>query len=126
MYRTTLQLEQNSNSSFRRSKRGARSSLVYKDLDRMLKLGNLETRRVFGDGNCGYYAYVTLHPVQLLRCLIACWSISHATCDDADSWANDRAGTLEFLRRLAMRALINPEWVRNLCLKHSPASGEAT
>eukprot|EP00965_Chrysotila_dentata_P090776 2995941-Pleurochrysis_carterae.AAC.1 len=45
MYRTALQLEQNYYSPFRRSKRGARSFLVYKDLDRMLELGNLETRR---------------------------------------------------------------------------------
>eukprot|EP00965_Chrysotila_dentata_P094429 3121781-Pleurochrysis_carterae.AAC.1 len=58
MYRSALQLEQNYDSSFRRSKRGARSSLVCKDLDRMLELGNLETRRFIGDGNCGYYAYL--------------------------------------------------------------------
>eukprot|EP00965_Chrysotila_dentata_P019339 643477-Pleurochrysis_carterae.AAC.1 len=45
MHRTALQLEQNYDSLFRRSKRGARSFLVYKDLDRMLELGNLETRR---------------------------------------------------------------------------------
>eukprot|EP00965_Chrysotila_dentata_P076910 2539110-Pleurochrysis_carterae.AAC.1 len=58
MYRTALQLEQSYNSPFRRSKRGARSSLVYNDLDRMLELSNLETRRVIGYGNCGYYAYL--------------------------------------------------------------------
>eukprot|EP00965_Chrysotila_dentata_P130615 4318305-Pleurochrysis_carterae.AAC.1 len=57
MYCTPLQLEQNYDSPFRRSKRSARSSLLYKDLDRMLELGNLETRREIGDGNCGYYAY---------------------------------------------------------------------
>eukprot|EP00965_Chrysotila_dentata_P039368 1308589-Pleurochrysis_carterae.AAC.1 len=46
MHRTAaLQLEHNYGSPFRRSKRGARSSLVYNDLDRMLELGNLETRR---------------------------------------------------------------------------------
>eukprot|EP00965_Chrysotila_dentata_P173773 5736737-Pleurochrysis_carterae.AAC.1 len=45
MHRTALQLEQNHDSPLRRSKPGARFSLVYKDLDRMLELGNLETRR---------------------------------------------------------------------------------
>eukprot|EP00965_Chrysotila_dentata_P157155 5192034-Pleurochrysis_carterae.AAC.1 len=56
MCRTALHLDYDS--PFRRSKRGARSALVYKDLDRMLELGNLKTRRVIGDGNCGYYAYL--------------------------------------------------------------------
>eukprot|EP00965_Chrysotila_dentata_P076524 2526823-Pleurochrysis_carterae.AAC.1 len=37
----------------------------------------------------------------------------------------DRA-RMKFLRRLAVRALINRECGRKFCLKHSPASGEAT
>eukprot|EP00965_Chrysotila_dentata_P015192 502721-Pleurochrysis_carterae.AAC.1 len=51
----------------------------------MLEVGNLETRRVIGDKTAATMA--TLHPVQLRSCLIACWSISHATCDETDSWA---------------------------------------
>eukprot|EP00965_Chrysotila_dentata_P121937 4029927-Pleurochrysis_carterae.AAC.1 len=33
-----------------------------------------------------------LHLVQLLTCLIRCWSISQATCEDADSWARTGRG----------------------------------
>eukprot|EP00965_Chrysotila_dentata_P055453 1839938-Pleurochrysis_carterae.AAC.3 len=93
----------------------------------MLELGNLETQRVIGDGNCSNY-------VSLASCAaakvpdIACWSISHATSDAADScvMGKDSLARMEFLRRLAVRGLINTKWGRKLCLQYTPAAGEST
>eukprot|EP00965_Chrysotila_dentata_P114813 3794968-Pleurochrysis_carterae.AAC.1 len=95
--------------------RGARSALVHKDLDRMLKLGNLEIRRVIGDGNCGYYAYLASCAAAKVPDRV----LEHQACDMRRGrlMGKNRA-RIEFLRRLAMRALINTEWGRKFCLLH--------
>eukprot|EP00965_Chrysotila_dentata_P049065 1627171-Pleurochrysis_carterae.AAC.1 len=89
----------------------------------MLELGNLETRRVIGDGNCGCYAFLASCAAakELDRLL------EQQPCDVRRGrlMGKDMA-TMKFLRRLAVRALNNTEWGRKLCLKHLPSSGEAT
>eukprot|EP00965_Chrysotila_dentata_P188730 6172915-Pleurochrysis_carterae.AAC.1 len=97
-------------------------SWTLRDLDRMLELGYLATRRVVGDGSCGYHAYLASCPAATVPDSL----LEHQPCGmrRGRRMGKEKA-RMEFLRRLAMGALITIEWGRKLCLKHAPASGEA-